>query len=142
LRDAASSAPIAGYVALGGDETGKAAADSLLGLCQTKIFHAQSDPVTNEWAANLLGRRRQTLFSSSLQHGNSQPSALGWFDEPSVTTGCHETLEYAIQPHQFALLRKGGTANGCECDAVVFQGGRVWYDSSDSFLVTSFAQGF
>ena len=44
------------YATLGAGEEGKASVDSLMGNLVTKIFHANGDPVSNEWAANLIGR--------------------------------------------------------------------------------------
>ena len=38
------------YAALGNGERGKAEADSIFANLNTKIFHANGDPVTNEWA--------------------------------------------------------------------------------------------
>ena len=51
-------------------------ADSLFANLNTKIFHANGDPVTNEWAASLIGRSRQFLTNSS-----TSQQAGDWFSE-------------------------------------------------------------
>ena len=43
------------YVAVGGNNS-KARIDSLLGNLGTKIFHANNDAVTNEWASRVIGK--------------------------------------------------------------------------------------
>jgi hypothetical protein len=128
------------YVALGGHDAGQAAADSLLGLCQTKIFHSNSDPVTNQWAANLLGRRKQRFMSISVNHPPVDPLPL-FYQSPQFSTGLSEAFEHAVQPHEFARIPKGGPANGMQAGAIVFQGGRVW-SSGETYLFTSVKQGF
>lgn len=97
------------YTALGGDSS-RAAADSLLGNLQTKIFHANGDPTTNEWAGRLFGswatESTSRDFSTGLpQSRNSQAQAL-------------------LSAAHFASLRKGGDHR--EVDAYVFQAGREW----------------
>src|SRR5262249_17242315 len=46
-------------------------ADSLLGNFQTKIFHANTDPVTNQYAADLVGRRLQRRYSQNWSDGTN-----------------------------------------------------------------------
>lgn len=128
------------YMALGGDEAGRAAADSLLGLANTKILHQNADAVTNEWAATLIGRRKLTMRSSSTSHGSFNQ----WFpgdNTPQLSFSRSEAIEYIVQPHVFASLCKGGRPHGF-AEAIVFQGGRRWAATGDSFVRVRIKQGF
>jgi hypothetical protein len=62
---------ISGVVAtLGGGPAGKAEADAHLSNYGTKIFHANTDAASNEYAANLIGRRKQFRVSANNNYGN------------------------------------------------------------------------
>lgn len=133
--------------ALGGGEKGRAETDSLLANLNTKVMHANGDPVTNEWAAGLIGRSRQFMAS-----GNSSYSAedeanaaigMGWLPRSgSSTAGFSEVFEYEVQPREFTRLRTGGPANGGLVDAIVFQNGRTFKESGRNWLPVTFKQQF
>ena len=110
--------------AFGGGADGKALTDSLLGNMGTKIFHANSDSETNRLAADLVGKRLQSLRNS----GTGSSFSLG--GHPVVGSSCSqgrsEHMDYDIQPAEFSMLRKGGPENGHAADALVFQNGRLW----------------
>lgn len=119
------------YAVLGGDREGRPAADSLLGNLNTKIIHANTDPVTNEWAAGLLGRCRRFFLNA----GTSRPAPTGWWssardDHSQHSGGVSEQMDYEMQPAEFAMLRTGGPAHGGIVDAVVhcprLFGDRAW----------------
>lgn len=99
------------YAAMGGDSS-RAAVDSLLGNLQTKIFHANGDPVTNDWA--------ESLFSDWV--GSLQTRSTG--SDPSRSTAdSHLPL---VRASRFTILAKGGPQSGYKVEAYVFQGGRLW----------------
>jgi type IV secretory pathway TraG/TraD family ATPase VirD4 len=127
-------------VAMGESEGGNAKAESILSLAQTKIFCQNSCPVTNQWASDLIGRKRIWLNNSNV----SSPRQNHWeflqMEDEQVSTGSSETFEYTLQPNEFTRLRKGGKHGFCE--AIVFQGGRNWYGSNENFAKVSFSQGF
>jgi hypothetical protein len=124
--------------ALGADAGGKAMTDSLLGNMGTKIFHANSDRETNQFAAELVGRRLQLLRNSgtgtSLSLG-SNPSAGS-----SASRGRSEHMDFEIQPMEFSTLKKGGPENKCESEALVFQNGRLWGGTGRTWQKVSFRQ--
>lgn len=55
----------------------KATADALLGNFQTKIFHANTDPTTNQYAADLIGRSLQRRFSQNWSTNGSRQTSEG-----------------------------------------------------------------
>jgi len=127
------------YAALGGGDLGKSQADSLFANLNTKVFHANGDPVTNEWAASLIGRSRQFLTNSSSSH---QPSTGFWGmqSEPQTTAGVSEHIDFEVQPRRFTTLRRGGPANRWEVDGIVFQGGRRFRKTGRTWMPVTFRQ--
>jgi hypothetical protein len=128
--------------ALGGSGQGEAATDSLLGNLNTKCLHANGDPVTNEWAASLIGRSRQFLVNASSQQ---QPQGLlaqwaGLRSFPSTSAGISEQVDFEVQPKRFTTLRRGGVANQRQVDAIVFQGGKRFRANGKTWLPVTFQQ--
>jgi len=114
-----------------------AAADSLLGNLQTKIFHANGDHTTNTWAADIIARTWQTRSNASATQNHNSLDASG---RGSVTGGASQAVEYQVLPSEFTILRKGGPQAGFAVDGVVFQPGRVWQASRSNHLRVSFSQ--
>ena len=138
-------------------------ADSLLGNFQTKIFHAQSDPKTNQWAADLVGKAVQWKqnVSSGENRGSQQGRNSGWSwsasnnqssrggssgysssisEGTSHTTGASETTEYPLLPSYFTKLRKGGPENAFLVEGVVYQAGRLWGRTRTTWMPCVFRQ--
>lgn len=132
------------YAALGGGDKGRAEADSLFANLNSKVFHANGDPVTNEWAASLIGRSRQLFMNGS----NSAPtddmtSLLGMagLRPPGQTSGgFSESYEFEVQPSAFTQLRTGGPAADWNVDGIVFQNGRLFRGSGRTWLPVTFRQ--
>jgi hypothetical protein len=124
--------------ALGGGADGKTMTDSLLGNLGTKIFHANSDRDTNQLAADLVGKRLQSLRSFSLG------SSLSLGNQPSVGSssnrGRSENMDYEVQPMELSTLRKGGPENGHMTDALIFQNGRIWDATGRTWQKVAFRQ--
>ncbi|HEY4990143.1 MAG TPA: TraM recognition domain-containing protein, partial [Opitutaceae bacterium] len=109
---------------VGGGAEGRALTDTLLGNMGTKIFHANSDRETNQLAADLVGKRLQSLRSSG--SGSSQSLGSHATFGSSASRGRTENMDFEIQPMEFSSLRKGGPENAHTSDALVFQNGRLW----------------
>ena len=73
--------------------------NSLLGNLQTKIWHANSDPETNENAADVIGRSWQTKGGESVSSGN---------ESASFSRSSQDSLEYDVTPQEFTMLPKEG----------------------------------
>ena len=109
-----------GYQTRFGGADGKAASETFLGNLQTKIFHANGDPQTNNWAADSIGRTRQFQIYSGLSEAPGMPRGN------STNAGGSMVFEYLVQPQEFTTLRTGGPDHRFKVDAVIFQGGRSW----------------
>lgn len=115
------------YAALGGGSKAEAQVNSLLGLCNIKIFHANNDYVTNEWAAKTIGMGVRTL--NSVHVGK----------EASSTTSQH--MQYMVEPAEFTMLRTGGSEYDYLVDAVITGTGRI-FSTGMNFLPATFEQPF
>lgn len=104
------------YAEMGGTQS-KYKVDSLMGNLQTKIWHANSDPMTNENAAETIGRSWQTRQTSGESFG---------VDSFNVSAGKNESFDYDVPPQAFTKLRKGGIGNNRIVEAILFQNGRLW----------------
>lgn len=107
-------------------------AHAMLGNLQTKIFHANSDHPTNQYAAEIIGQAWTTTHNYST--GNRESSGQ------QSSAGGSESVQYKVLPSRFTTLRTGGPHNGWEVDALVFQGGRVWQANGDTWLPVVFRQ--
>jgi len=133
------------YAVLGGQQKGEHEASSLFANLNTKVFHANGDPVTNSWASNLIGRSRQFRASgnSSRQSSGGWPFAFGIeaLTEPvNTSAGFSEIWDVDVQPSAFTQLRTGGPANGWTIDGILFQNGRRFQASGRNWLPVSFKQ--
>ncbi|MCB9918576.1 MAG: type IV secretory system conjugative DNA transfer family protein [Planctomycetes bacterium] len=128
--------------ALGGGDKGKAEAASLFGNLTTKIFHANGDPVTNQWASGLVGRSRQHFANSSSSQSSHDwaAAALGYAEAGQQSAGFSESYELEIQPTEFAALRTGGPEHDFLVDAVVFQSGRTFKATKKCWMPVTFEQ--
>jgi NAD(P)-dependent dehydrogenase (short-subunit alcohol dehydrogenase family) len=124
--------------ALGGESLGRAETDSLLGNMGTKIFHANSDRETNRLAAELVGKRLQSLrtFGSGASLSMGGQASIG----SSASRGRSEHMDFEIQPMELSSLRKGGSENGHSADALVFQNGRIWEATGRTWQKVAFRQ--
>ncbi|MEM6283012.1 MAG: type IV secretory system conjugative DNA transfer family protein [Chloroflexota bacterium] len=110
---------------------GRDAVQALLGHFQTKIFHANSDVATNEWAASLIGMQQTTRRSWSVSSSGGGNS---------IGVSHNEMQDYPMQPAEFAWLAKGGPVSHWKTEAVILQSGRVWQGSGTVWLKSRIPQ--
>lgn len=119
-----------GYYALmqGG---GRDEINALLTNLTTKVFHANSDHASNLYAADLIGKRWRSVhnYSTSRSQNGANSSAGG-----------SQQLVYAVEPSELTKLRKGGPQNHLAVDALVYQGGRRWAATDETYMFTTFRQ--
>ena len=110
------------YHAVFGGANSKAEVDAFLGNLQTKIFHANGDPTTNNWAAESIGRTRQMQFYGGLSEGVGARGGVGM----NQNAGGSLVFEYLIQPQVFTMMKTGGQEHELMVEGIIFQGGRRW----------------
>lgn len=118
------------YYAVMGGEQSKYRVDSLIGNMQTKIWHANSDPMTNEHAAETIGKSWQIRQTSSESYGG---------EFYNISSGQNESFDYDVPPQTFTKLKKGGAVNDHIVEAIVFQSGRIW-ENDKTHLAVQFKQ--
>jgi hypothetical protein len=99
------------YTSIGG-RSPKPKVDSLLGNLGTKIFHANNDAVTNEWAARTIGKAFINVSGMSI--GNTQSSSF------------NQQLHFQVEPKEFTILKNGGDRNKLEVEGIVTIASRKW----------------
>lgn len=108
-------------------------AHALLGNYVTKIFHANTDKATNQYASDIIAQH--WTMTHSYNTGMNEGGGT------NRSAGGSQSVQSKVLPAEFTTLRKGGPPNNLEVDGIVFQGGRTWETSGDTFLKTTFKQG-
>ncbi len=110
------------YATMGGGQQSKSVVDSLFGNLNLKILHANSDSATNQWAADLIGRKSKFMMSSNQGHdGDDFFSTLAGMGSPHASHGMSEQLQYELEPSFFGSeLRTGGAQNDYLVDAILY----------------------
>jgi hypothetical protein len=105
---------------------------SFLGTLATKIFHANADTQTNEYAARLIGRAERVRRSGGVSESENDSSQNINFNIEN---------DFAVQPEAFALLENGGKSNNFEVEAIMHFQGNVLRNGKNNTRVF-FAQNF
>lgn len=112
------------YERIGQDRT-----HALLGNLQNKIWHSNGDHVTNTMASDTIARGVTSRSSRNISSGTG-----------GVSFGTSEAVDYVVPPAEFQRLRKGGAENDNQVDAYLFQAGRIWRSTGESYLKATFKQ--
>lgn len=117
---------IPGLIAAVGGQTPRESVDALVANFATKIFLANSCPVTTEWCSKQIGQSRRMVLSTS---DGSRSPILG-----RQQFQINQQQDWDVAPGEFVRLRTGGAANDFEVDGIVllghkalsFTGGKAW----------------
>ncbi|RYE43697.1 MAG: hypothetical protein EOP48_22820 [Sphingobacteriales bacterium] len=113
---------------------GKSKVNSLMGNLSTKIFHANSDAETNEYASKLIGEDVRILTNMGMEHDHL---AL----KRSESESHNSSYLPQVQPKDFSVLRTGGIANNYKVQAYITVAGREWANKKN-YLKATFTQNF
>jgi hypothetical protein len=108
------------YFAVFSGPNARSEVEAFIGNLQTKIFHANGDPTTNNWAADSIGRTRQMQYYGGMSETVARQTGL------NQSAGGSQVVEYLVQPQEFTMLRTGGEECDMQVDGIIFQGGRRW----------------
>jgi len=132
---------ISGYYAKLGQGGGHYNADSFIANLGTKVFHANSDPATNEWAERFFAKGWTYRSNSSVsQSKQDDPSGKSGKQGPQVSSGSNPSLESSVLASTFSTLRTGGPANNLLVEALIGRTGHRWAATGKSHLKVSFQQ--
>lgn len=112
------------YVSIGGQKP-EARVDSLLGNLSTKIFHANNDNVTNEWAAKTISKAFKRIESVNVGQQDSIGLAM--------------QFHWQVEPRQFTILKSGGEENDFKVQGVITIAGKEW-SNGKNYIFKSFNQ--
>jgi len=118
------------YLNLGTGETGKNRFKAIAGNMTTKFFHANSDPDTNEFASNLIGK----IFKWNRNTGETMGENI------SFSSGQSEALQYIVDPSEFANLKTGGPENDFYVQAIVHRQGKKFKSTGYNYKKVTLKQ--
>lgn len=130
------------YAKLGGQSEGQACVDALLTNLAVKVLHANSDPTTNHWVEQMLGKRWVYQSSSSISSGQKDPSSPWKPITPQASSTSQKAQISNVESAMFLSMRGGGAANQYLVDALVHMTGRVWAATGRTDLQVVFKQQF
>ena len=114
------------FSALGGEQ-GRHKVEALLGSITTHVWHANGHALTNKWASDTMAEHTATRFGWSRdQTGRGSGSGT-------------EMQEKKVPEAVFTELTRGGPPHFIS-EAIVFQGGRRFNASGETFLRVGFRQ--
>lgn len=101
----------------------------------------------NSGSSHSFGSSYGNGYNSNSNTGSTSGSGNNWGDSrgrsstDNVSRGYSESMEYVIEPGEFArILKTGGPANGNIVSAIWFQGGRVFKASGGNMMLRKFRQ--
>lgn len=111
---------ISNYYAVMGGRDSRAATDSFLGNLQTKIFHNNSDPSTNEWGERLFGKETADVagrsFNVAPDNKGQQVVSVGGSSQPQERS--------RVPANAFTTLPRGGKEYAGTVEAIIYQAGK------------------
>ncbi len=116
------------YAAMGGARS-EYRVKSFLGTLATKIFHANADIETNQYASALIGDiEMEDISRSSTTSG-----------QMSATKNMSIILERALRPEEFVSLKTGGPVNNYVVESVIHHQGTP-FETGFNHLIREFKQ--
>jgi type IV secretory system conjugative DNA transfer VirD4/TraG family protein len=112
---------------------GRHKVDTLLGNHTLKIFHRNSEPVTNKWASEVIAKDIKYKHSMSISGSLNMPN------ERNTQSSVSEVEEDSCPPRVFLGLRNGGPRYDQIVDGVVFQSGRL-FEKDRRWVIRQFRQ--
>lgn len=117
---------------LGEGKKAEMALNSILGNLSTKIFCAQSEPDTNEFASRIFGEIYQKVGGSSASYNDQ--------GELNSNSSINEQKRRVIEPIAFHKLKRGGPENDFIVSAIMHQVGRTFEATGTNYLHVNFSQ--
>ncbi|GIT93306.1 hypothetical protein JANAI62_37430 [Jannaschia pagri] len=139
------------YAALGGDNA-ENRGKQIVAKFQTRLFHANTDPVTNAFASEIIGKSRRYKVSWSTSSGRNSGGSGNQGERESGTGGgagrnqgrtrSIDTYEEAdVLPDYFGNeLRNGGKENRFKVDAIVVRAATRFRAAKRNRLKVTFDQ--
>ena len=118
------------FASMGGDEKrSRYKVQSFLGTLATKIFHANADVETNEYASKLIGEGYRADFTRTDTMS----------EQPSTQMSARQELARRVRPEMFTPLKTGGERHGLITEAYIHVQG-MFVGSKRNYKKISFTQ--
>lgn len=131
------------HSALGGDQKAEQDMRALIGNFATKFMLQNICNFTNEYFAELFGRKKQ-LFSNYSEKPPQSNDAGGFeaslFGHEGFTHGQSEQLDYVLPPQSFVNLARGGPDYGFQINCYQSSAGRIYPETGEAFRGITFSQ--
>jgi len=118
-------------------------AKGINGSLVNKIFHANNDVDTNQWAADLIGQEWKEQYSFSRSDNKADKDILNdmIFDNPSQTlsSSTSKTRTYKIEPNRFNTLFRGGFDYDLRVQAIITST-RIFEATNTDYMLIEFQQ--
>jgi hypothetical protein len=128
------------YSHLGGDSNARHMFDSLAGNLNTRIFHANGDNLTNEWASKMFGSWDKPISSTSASTNPHESMNLFADQAPTIGHGMTTRREPVVPPEDFAKLQSSTSKYKYLSEAYVFRVGSTFEETGLPFIRTAFQQ--
>ena len=130
------------YAAHGGGEKAKFEVQSLCGNLNLKIFCANGEVTTNQWASEMIGKRRQFFINAS-NSSQREGIAMTLGGSPMQTSsGVSEQMDFDVPSSHFSKLRVWVRNNKYFVDAIIFKNGASFRATGRNWMKTTFRQKF
>lgn len=116
------------YASMGGEKSAYKV-KSFLGTLNTKIFHANADIDTNEYASKLIGE----------DYREDKTEGVNYSNDPNFSSSVRYQLARLIRPEFFIQLRTGGPKNNQAVDCILHRQGDP-IQNGYSFKLLTFRQ--
>jgi len=130
--------------ALGGDQKAEQDMRALIGNFATKFMLQNICNFTNEYFAELFGRKKQLFSSFSEKAENPNQSEGGLegsiFGQGGFHHSQNEQLDYVLHPQSFVSLARGGPDYGFQIQCFQSSAGRTYSETGESFRGITFSQ--
>ena len=112
-----------------GDSSPESRAKSLAGNLNTKIFAANSNFTTNQWASQMIGSHFVDTKSLSIDLERGHRKTFG------------QQYQLKVSTDHFTTLKTGRKENNYQVETIVVQTGRKWASNDDqNFMEVTFSQ--
>ena len=112
----------------GNGKTAEEKVNALLALTNHKIFLAQNNSITNEFASKIIGKGIHKLTNGSIQ-----------MQDFAGNTGFSSSYDYQVLPREFTMLKRGGYHNNGIVQTYVTATGKT-FSNGKNFLKVQFQQ--
>jgi hypothetical protein len=135
---------ISNYYAQSGGDTRRV--DGFFSNLNTKIFHANNDPATNRWAAEMIGTAMKYHANVSTRNEPTPGKFSFWklVQPPQSSVSTSQQRDFEVQPADFGTLRTGGIHSNRPqdnrlVDAYLMKSGAK-FSNGKNFFKTTFCQ--